>query len=389
MLAFTFEAHRFLLAFDDASVGLYLYVAQRWLHGELPYVTAWEYKPPGLFAYYGAALVATGDRPALAVGCLAVLSTFATALGLWRLAPLVDRTAAAASGRYAALFYVLLAPENEGYLGDAEVLLAPFVTAAFVIACGDATLGAALFAGVLAGCALQMKLSVLPIVAIPAIVLARRARYPLRTLASYALAAVSPFAFEAVLYARAGDLAALVDTNAGATLRRARGLQSGIVRENLVWIVRQLRVLAPAVELAAFACSARVNARRIASWGWLAAALLSIALVGEFFDRQFVLTLAPVALLGGIGLRAALEFFAPRAGAATRVARARVPRDVRVARLLGNRASASHRLRARRAARTRLRSGLVCCVITGVAALTARHVVRYSRIAAALCRISV
>jgi hypothetical protein len=307
VLAFVVEAHRFLFAFGDASVGLYLYVAERLLHGELPYLTAWEYKPPGLFAYYAVALAATGRRPALAVGTLTALSTFATALGLWRLGPLVDRTAAARSGRYAALFYVLLAPENEGYLGDAEVLLAPFATAAFVMACGDVTLRTAFFAGLLASCALQMKLSVLPVIAVPALVMASRSRRPFATVASYALAALSPFAFEAVLYARAGALPALVDANAGATFRRFAGLHGGIVRENLVWFVRQLRELAPALELAPFALPASVNARRSLSWGWLAAALISIAAVGEFYDRQFVLTVAPVALLGGLGLRAVTE----------------------------------------------------------------------------------
>jgi hypothetical protein len=270
-------------------------------------VTAWEYKPPGLFAYYAVALAATGNRPALAVGTLTALSTFATALALWRLAPLVDRTAAARSGRYAALFYVLLAPENEGYLGDAEVLLAPFATAAFVMACGDVSLWTAFVAGLLGGCALQMKLSVLPVIAVPALVMASRSQRPFAIVASYALAALSPFAFEAVLYARAGALPALVDANAGATFRRFAGLHRGIVRENLVWFVRQLRVLAPALELALFALPARVNARRSLSWGWLAAALVSIATVGEFYDRQFVLTVAPFALLGGLGLRAVTE----------------------------------------------------------------------------------
>ena len=283
------------------------------MHGRLPYLAAWEYKPPGLFAYLAFALALTGERATLAIAGLATASTFATALLLWRLTPLLDGARDARSGRYAALFYVLFAPENEGFLGDAEVLLAPFATAAILLACGeDVALSTAAVAGLLGGCALQMKLSALPIVALPMLVLARHARRPRRAVAAYFCAALAPFVLEAALYARADALPAFLDANVGATLRRTSGLRSGILSENLGWFFAQLRIYAPAFELALVALPAVARRQRLAAFGWPAAALASIVGIGEFYDRQFVLTQAPIALLGGIGLRATIDYVRKR-----------------------------------------------------------------------------
>ena len=49
----------------DPNVGAIYHVASVWLHGGLPYVAAWEYKPLGAFALWGAGLAAFGSkRPA-------------------------------------------------------------------------------------------------------------------------------------------------------------------------------------------------------------------------------------------------------------------------------------------------------------------------------------
>jgi len=308
LLALIVHAHHYLSKYSDPTVGLYIYIAELWLGGHLPYLAAWEYKPPGLFAYLALALKFTGNNATVAIELLATLSTFVTALLLWRLAQFVDRVGSRFSGRYAALFFVLLAPENEGYNGDSEVLLSPFTAGAYLLACaGSVTLWSTALAGLLAGCALQMKLSVLPIVGLPALVMARKSRYPFAIVAAYAAGALFPFALEAALYASASAMPALVDANLGATFRRSAALRHGVSRENLFRFSAELRVLSPALEFALLASVASVNRRRLASWGWFATALASIAIIGEFYDRQFVLLKAPVALLGGIGLRVALD----------------------------------------------------------------------------------
>lgn len=300
-----------LLPAEDPDVGVYLHVAFAWLHGHLPYVSAWEYKPPGLFALYALALRTFDNRPTLAVQSLATLATWATALGLWRIGPLIDRTGGARSGRYAAVFAVLLSVENEGYLGDAEVLVVPFVTWALVLALRrPGPLRTALWCGVLCGGALQMKLTALPLLVPVVFVLLRTARQPLATFFVVTGSAFVPFALEGVVYASAGAVNALWDANAGATWRRLTALHRGLVSENVGWLSAQLRIMAPPVELAAVAATLRLrdSAAFAATWGWLLAAVIAVLAPGEFYNRQFVLLQAPIALLGGIGLRIASDF---------------------------------------------------------------------------------
>ena len=314
-LAIIVQVHQFFFAIADPGVGIYLYIAHLWLHaGQLPYVAAWEYKPPGLFAYIALALGLSGDRPSVALHVLTTLSTIATALILWRFATACDARGDDRAGRFAALFSVLTSTENEGYLGDAEVLAQPFIAAAFLLARIAGSRGdLAAAAGLCAGIALQMKLSLLPIVLLPGLMLLRDRRW--QPVAAYAAGFVAPIVADVALYAHAGALFALVDANVGATVRRVGGLRGGILRENVPWFGGELRILAPGIELALFAFSRRANADRLATWGWLVAALISIVGIGEFYDRQFVLIEAPVAVLGGIGLRVVLDAFvrSPRA----------------------------------------------------------------------------
>ncbi len=308
--------HRFLLPVDDPDVGVYLHVAFAWLHGKLPYIAAWEYKPPGLFALYALALRLCGERPAVAVQALATLSTWATALALWRLGPLIDLEDGMRSGRYAAVFALLLSTEDEGYLGDAEVLIAPLIAWAFVFSLRRPRKPyTTAWCGLLCGAALQMKLTALPLCLPVAFVLMRTSRRPLRALAGMAAATLAPFGIEAALYAHFGVFAVLRDANVTATWRRFTALREGIVSENLRWFPEQLRVMAPAVELAplSFALGRQGRLAFAASWGWLAAALIAVAAAGEFYDRHFVFIVAPLALLGAIGLRVGSRVLGARA----------------------------------------------------------------------------
>ena len=306
-IAIVVQLHQYFFAVGDPGVGIYLYIAHLWLHrGQLPYVAAWEYKPPGLFAYIALAVRLSGDRPSIAMHVLVTLSTIATASILWRFATACDSRNDDRAGRFAALFSVLTSTENEGYLGDSEMLAAPFIAGAFLLArVAGPRVELAASAGLCAGIALQMKLSLLPIVVVPALMLARDRGW--QTVLAYVGGFVLPILGDVALYANAGALPVLIDANVGATVRRLAGLHGGILRENLPWFAGELRILAPAVELAPFAFVRRANAVRLATWGWVAAALVSILAIGEFYDRQFVLVEAPIAVLGGIGLRVVLD----------------------------------------------------------------------------------
>jgi hypothetical protein len=148
------------------------------------------------------------------------------------------------------------------------------------------------------------------------VTLVLRSRHRLRDGIVCLAASVAPFAGEAVLYASAASLGAFVDANVGATLRRATGLRGGLLVRNLWEIPEHLRILAPQLELAPLAFAYR-NRYVVACGAWFAAAVVSIAAAGEYYPHQFVVVHAPVALLGALGLRWALD----ASGASRRTAR--------------------------------------------------------------------
>ena len=121
--------------------------------------------------------------------------------------------------------------------------------------------------------------------------------------------ALAPVAIDVLAYARADALGALSDANLGALARRARTPSGDEFDRNRGMALAQAIRLAPVLELAPFAALA--GARSGIAFAWWAAAALSIALTGEYFERQFVLLAAPTALLGALGLAALLRRFAP------------------------------------------------------------------------------
>ena len=132
-IAVVLHVHQLLSPLGDAAIGLYLHVAERLDHGSLPYLTAWEYKPPGLFALFALAL-RLAPTPTIAVQSLAIVASVASSLAVGRLADAACGRRSSGLGRVAALLALTLSVENEGHVGDAEVLLAPFVAWAIAIA---------------------------------------------------------------------------------------------------------------------------------------------------------------------------------------------------------------------------------------------------------------
>ena len=292
-----------MMPLGDEAVGLYLHVATALLHGALPYVTAFEYKPPGLFIAYA---LSAGVVPnaAVAVQLLAAAASVLSALAVARLADDRLGVARSATGRIAALFVVALSIEHDGWAGDAEVLLAPFIAWSIALAVRPGpSVRRALAIGFLSGAALQLKFTVAPIALVPIALLIVRSASPRRAIRNAVLAVVGicvPIVGEIALYARAGALEALVDANVGASLRRASAPRS-VLLQNVRNVGLQIRDLAPAIEFAPFAGSPR-SVVVTAGYAWVAAAAIAIAGPGEFYARHFALLEAPVALLGALGL---------------------------------------------------------------------------------------
>jgi hypothetical protein len=287
--------------YSDPTTGLYLHIARAWLHGELPYTTTWDYRPPGYFALYALAMSVVGAP--VARDALAVVSLAATALAVAFIANAIDVRRGNDVGVWAAAFFVMLSPVNDGIAGVAELQISAFIAWSISLALArPATLTRTALVGLLAGCALQCKLSAVPLAIVPAILVATRSAEILRTVVAFVAGFALPIVADVALYARANELPALWNANVGSTIRRAQSANGGDeFARNRVNFERQFLALAPQVELAAFALMARANASRVASVGWLVAALLSIVAAGEFYERQFVLLTAPVAILGAIG----------------------------------------------------------------------------------------
>src|SRR5262245_38356831 len=84
--------------------GLYAYVGQRILHGEVPFRDAWDQKPPGVHYTYALMWAIWPDERVVAAADL--LAAVATALVLWRLGARLGEGPWA--GELAALLFLLL-----------------------------------------------------------------------------------------------------------------------------------------------------------------------------------------------------------------------------------------------------------------------------------------
>lgn len=296
-----FRGRAWFVPYGDASSGLYLHIAAAMLGGHLPYTTAWDYRPPGLFALYAAALALFGPR--FAWNGLTTLALVATAIAVGLLGRQTARRDATRTGWCAAAFFALLAPENDGIWGNAEIEISAFVAWSLWLATLERGAWWAAASGVLGACALECKLSAIAPALLPALVVALRKGTPRRRAVralAFAAGFALPLAFTAVAYQQAGDLALLWFATFDASFRRAHALSFTYYRGNARWLVAQLRILAPQIEFAAFARPAR-GPYALAAWGWLLAAAFSVLSEGEFFHYQFALLTAPAALLGALG----------------------------------------------------------------------------------------
>ena len=110
-----------LILFDNPLVHVdeqfYLLVAQRWIHGALPFVDVWDRKPVGLFLLYRLFLLVPGD-PVLVTQFFGIASTAATALVVQRMAREISRPS---SAWLAGVIYIFVMPAFSCAFGQAPV----------------------------------------------------------------------------------------------------------------------------------------------------------------------------------------------------------------------------------------------------------------------------
>src|SRR3954451_3972747 len=95
-----------------ADQGLYAYVGERILKGELPYRDAWDQKPPAIHVTY--AVMRAVWPHGSSVPAADLLMTGVTGVLLWRLGAAI---ASASVGRWAALLFLLLSNPSFARLG--------------------------------------------------------------------------------------------------------------------------------------------------------------------------------------------------------------------------------------------------------------------------------
>lgn len=139
--------------------GLYTYIAQRVMHGGVPYRDAFEQKPPAIFLIYGVGQL-VWRQPSVS----AFVDLIASALGAWLLWRLGRRMFGGRVGEGAALLYVLLADPGIQRLGgmnvrgQCEVFIGVAVLAAMVLALdAGARTGRLIAAGLWVGIAVWLK----------------------------------------------------------------------------------------------------------------------------------------------------------------------------------------------------------------------------------------
>lgn len=315
--SFASRSMGFVPAVIDTDVGLYMVQARAWLAGGWPFVAVWDMHPPGAPALIALAMALFGES-VLAVRLLGII---AAALTGWALSALVRAAGGSrAQGLACGLVYVVHTPLLTGLETNTEILFAPFVAAAMLLATRAAVraldhaaaprpLGLAAIAMPI-GLALVIKQIVFfegslafAVAVLPA--WRRGLLGPGRVVvlaAVYAAVCAAPITLLALAYWIGGAFGELWDALVLAPLRYGGGrLPLG----EAAWaVLAALLALALPLILAAIATIRPPPgpARLVGlGWAWLGAASLGIAAPGMFFQHYFVMALPPLALLAGLG----------------------------------------------------------------------------------------
>lgn len=283
--------------FADPTTGLYLHIANAWLHGDIPYTTTWDYRPPGYFAMYALAMFAFGAsfaRDAMAIASLLVTTLCVGFIG---------RELSASKDPHipwiSALFFTLLSTVNDAIAGVAELQISAFIaTAILVVLRWPRSTIAMVCAGLTVGLAIQCKLSAIPLLIAPMLAIIARSPTSPSSLTIFISSSLVPVVGDIALYGFAHRVSDLWNANVQATARRATSL--GSVTEfarNRMNFTHQLLALAPQLEFAPFGLIRRVNSDPLTLIAWIAGSLLAIVAAGEYYERQFVLLTAPIAIL--------------------------------------------------------------------------------------------
>ncbi len=308
----------------DWDESIYLLMARSMLHGHAPYTAIWDNKPPGLYMLFAAAQIAFGQT-VLAIRLLAIAAVTATSFLLWLYGRRV--WGGWAIGALAGLFYVIFSMQNGGLASNAEILLAPFTVAAFLLLGVRTGVPETIRPGrrmtffgigLLLGLAIQIKsvaglelLAALALVGLTPFIARRHGRPPQFRAAALAavlmgVGAALPLLAAATAFAAAGHFADYVYANFTALsiyLRQAPPFTLAAVIEALLSQVRGAALLWGAA-LAGLPLAAMIRRRHpdaamnlFVLGLWFLFALSATLVSRRFFPHYYLQVLPPLSLL--------------------------------------------------------------------------------------------
>jgi hypothetical protein len=293
-----------------ADQGLYMYVGERILHGELPYRDAWDQKPPAIHLAY-AGMRALWPHGSV-VPATDLLMTAVTALLLWQLGAAL---APAVVGPAAALLFLLLSNPSFARLGgvsvraQCETFIAAAITGAFLLLATSRTrqgLARIAAAGALFGIAFTFKYNAAVYAGAGLCALLLWRRLSPATVGAVAIGFVLP-GLLAVAWLWSGQtLAAFYDATFAYNLRYSGETYSGPLHAFaylLTFPVRHARVdalwLVGGAGCAVLLVAAAAARDPRVGVAWVAAACLSIAINGSRDLPQYFVQAAPALALAG------------------------------------------------------------------------------------------
>lgn len=293
----------FLRTIADYNEGLYAVVGREVVAGHLPYLTAWEAKPPAFFAIVALAMTIFGVN-FTAMHLLAVAATIAVVLSVYAAGRAFARDGVWIARGAAVIAAALLLSDSgtavEGELLGSACAAGAFAIAAHALAPRALSRGAAFSCGVLTSLTVGMKITLLPVAAV-AFLAAAYACAP-AALAVLVCGALLPLAAQIAPFVFARQTGALLDANLWTIFRR---FGVAPAHPTLAEVLRQqIEAFFPAWLFVPFVPAALrtggdARDRRIVLMCacWLFAAAIAVAEIREFFGYQWTALMPPAALL--------------------------------------------------------------------------------------------
>ena len=293
-----------------ADQGLYAYVGERILAGDLPYRDAWDQKPPAIHLTYAALRAVMPWSAAVATADLVIAAAIAALL--WRLG---GALAGKSVGPWAAVVFLAFSNPAFARLGgvslraQCETFIAACVTAAFLYLARsreEDTRRNLFIAGALFGLAFTFKYNAAAYAFAGVFALAIWKRVTPEAIAALAAGVLVPIAAFGVWFAAGGALTGLYDATILYNVRYSGETYHGVLHAAtylLTFPIGHARVdalwLVGGAGCAVLLASSRRHAERLVAVAWVAAACLSIAINGSRELPQYFVQAAPALALAG------------------------------------------------------------------------------------------